>query len=36
LLARVELDLRIAEGSGIGKGIRPRNAVYDSGLTRVR
>src|SRR6266481_8995902 len=31
-----DYDLRIAEASGIGKGIRPRIAVYDSGLTNVR
>ncbi len=31
-----DYDLRIAESSGIGEGIRPRNAVYDSGLTGAR
>jgi addiction module HigA family antidote len=25
-----DFDLRIAEGSGIGKGIRPRKVVYDA------
>src|SRR5712692_11088504 len=29
-------DLRIAESSGIGKGIEPRKAVYDSELTITR
>jgi antitoxin HigA-1 len=31
-----DYDLRIAEGSGIGKGIKPRNVVYRSELTVTR
>lgn len=31
-----DYDLTIAENSGIGKSIRPRNAVCDSGLTSAR
>jgi len=31
-----DYDLRIAEGSGIGKGIRPRKAVSDAELARGR
>ncbi len=31
-----DYDLRIAEGSGIGKGIRPRKIAYDAELTRAR
>jgi addiction module HigA family antidote len=29
-------DLRIAERSGIGKGIRPRKAAYDAELSGAR
>ena len=28
-----DYDLRIAEGSGIGKGIRPRKVAYDAELS---
>jgi addiction module HigA family antidote len=31
-----DYELRIAEISGIGKGIRPRKAVYDNELTGMR
>ena len=31
-----DYDLRIAEGSGIGKGIRPRKAAYDTELAGAR
>jgi addiction module HigA family antidote len=31
-----DYDLRIAEGSGIGKGIRPRKIPYEAELTRAR
>ena len=31
-----DYDLRIAEGSGIGKGIKPRKVDYDSELTGTR
>jgi addiction module HigA family antidote len=31
-----DYDLRIAEASGIGKGIRPRSFAYDSELTGAR
>ena len=31
-----DYDLRIAEGSGIGKGITPRRAASESGLTSPR
>jgi addiction module HigA family antidote len=31
-----DYDLRIAEGSGIGKGIRPRKAAYDAELAGPR
>jgi addiction module HigA family antidote len=31
-----DYDLRIAEGSGIGKGIKPRNSAYRAELTGTR
>jgi len=31
-----DYDLRIAEGSGIGKGIRPRKVAYDIELAGTR
>jgi len=31
-----DYDLRIAEGSGIAKGIRPRKIVYDGQLAGTR
>ena len=31
-----DYDLRIAEGSGIGKGIRPRKVAYDVELAGTR
>ncbi len=31
-----DYDLRIAEGSGIGRGIKPRNAGYRTELTGTR
>jgi len=31
-----DYDLRIAEGSGIGKGIKPRRVVYGAELTGTR
>ena len=31
-----DYDLRIAEGSGIGKGIKPRKVVQDTELTGTR
>jgi len=31
-----DYDLRVAASSGIGKGIRPRKAVYDNELTIPR
>ncbi len=31
-----DYDLRIAEGSGIGKGIRPRKVVYDATVAEAR
>src|ERR1700738_3399215 len=31
-----DYDLRIAEGSGIGKGIKLRKAIYDAELTGTR
>jgi addiction module HigA family antidote len=31
-----DYDLRIAEGSGIGKGIRPRKATYDAAVAGAR
>jgi len=31
-----DYDLRIAEGSGIGKDIRPRKAAYDAELAGTR
>ena len=31
-----DYDLRIAEGSGIGRGIKPRRAAYDAELTGTR
>ena len=31
-----DYDLRIAEGSGIGKGIKPRNTDYRAELTGTR
>ncbi len=31
-----DYDLRIAEASGIGKGIRPRSVAYDAKLTGAR
>src|SRR5277367_3513275 len=31
-----DYDLRIAEGSGVGKGIRPRRVAYDSELAGTR
>jgi antitoxin HigA-1 len=31
-----DYDLRIAEGSGIGKGIKPHKVVYDTELTGTR
>ena len=31
-----DYDLRIAEGGGIGRGIRPRNNAHDAELTGAR
>jgi addiction module HigA family antidote len=31
-----DYDLRIAEGSGIGRGIRPRKVAYDAELAGTR
>lgn len=31
-----DYDLRIAEGSGIGRGIKPRRAAYDAELAGTR
>jgi addiction module HigA family antidote len=31
-----DYDLRVAEGNGIGKGIRPRKTVYDGELAGMR
>jgi len=31
-----DYDLRIAEGSGIGKGIRPRRVAHDAELVHAR
>ena len=31
-----DYDLRIAEGSGVGKGIKPRAIAYDAGLADSR
>ena len=31
-----DYDLRIAEGSGIGKGIRPRKVAYDAELASTQ
>jgi addiction module HigA family antidote len=31
-----DYDLRIAEGSGVGKGIRPCKAAHDAELTSAR
>ncbi len=31
-----DYDLRIAEGSGIGKGIKPRKVTYDAELSGAR
>jgi antitoxin HigA-1 len=31
-----DYDLRIAEGAGVGKGIRPRSIAHDSELTSAR
>ena len=33
---RYDYDLRIAEGSGIGKGIRPHKAAHDAQLAEAR
>ena len=33
---QTDYDLRIAEGSGIGKGIRPRKAAHDAELAGAR
>lgn len=31
-----DYDLRIAEGNGIGKGIRPRNVAHDAAVAAAR
>ena len=31
-----DYDLRLAEGSGIGKGIKPRKAAYDAAVAGAR
>jgi antitoxin HigA-1 len=31
-----DYDLRVAENSGVGKGIRPRKVAYDTELTGTR